>query len=53
MNIQRVRSLGYKGIQYTKHIHNKREEAPHCLTQSAIVLKVVQGLVQDKRIINY
>jgi len=53
MNIQRVRSLGHEGTQYTKHIHNKREEAPHCLKQSEIVLKVVQGLVQNKRIINY
>jgi len=53
MNNQRVWSLGYEGTQYTKHIHNKREEAPDCLKQSEIVLKVVQGLVQKMRIINY
>jgi len=53
MNIQRVQNLGYEDTQYAKYIHNNREEAPHCLKQSAILLKIAQGLVQDKIIIIY
>jgi len=31
-NIQGVRKLVYEGTQYPKPIHNKRKEAPHCLS---------------------
>jgi len=43
--------LGYEGIQHSKHIHTKNRgiTLPKTTYNSS---KVVQGLVQDKRIIN-
>ena len=52
MNIQRVRGLGYKGMQYIKYTQVTRKKAPHGPNRKMLERQIIiLGLVQTRKVI--